>query len=421
MLSRRSLLRGATGLAAAVPLSVAARPGAAYATPDSAAGTGTTGSGAATGTTETGAAAGTGVPKTLSAARGPIGTDVTLTPEFPPTHLSVPSGTAVRLRTADGWQPWRTASGCPAGPDGIDGVEPAGDRRSARSRPRVLVPAAGALAYQIRTAGPPAEVIELNTVDGPIRAESAPIADLPLPDGVEPSLARRLGDGDARYGWQPRYLSRAVWGANESYRYNPDGTLDTPPAFFPVQTLTVHHSGEDVPVADPIAHIRGIYHHQAVTQDWGDIGYQLLIDADGRVYEGTYSDADAFPVFGPEPGADGRPVMVNGSHVGGFNAGNVGVCLLGNFMLAPPTAAAVRSLTVVLALLAAATGLDPAGTTNYVNPISGATATLRTISGHQDWHTANPATGATLCPGNHLSARLPRIRTEVARLIRLLP
>ena len=76
--------------------------------------------------------------------------------------------------------------------------------------------------------------------------------------------------------------------------------------------------------ADPIAHIRGIYYNQAVTQGWGDIGYHLLIDADGRVYEGTYSDADRFPVFGPEPGADGRPLMVNGGHVGGFNAATSG-------------------------------------------------------------------------------------------------
>jgi hypothetical protein len=249
-------------------------------------------------------------------------------------------------------------------------------------------------------------VTELNTVHGPARAVADP--ETPLPLAVP-----------ARF--RPRYLSRSAWGADESYRYNPDGTLDTPPAFYPVQTLTVHHSGEDNPEPDPIAHIRGIYYNQAVVQDWGDIGYQLVIDEAGVVYEGTYSDPDPTPVFGPEPGAGGLPMMVNGSHVGRFNAGNVGICVLGNYMLAPPSAAAVRSLTLVLALLAATTRLDPLGTTNYVNPVSGVRATIATIAGHQDWHRANSSAGATLCPGDHLYALLPTIRGDVDALMRRLP
>jgi hypothetical protein len=382
MLSRRSLLRGATSLAAAAPLSLALRPDAAA---SAASGPAAVPSGA------------DAVPETLSAARGAVDAGVTLAPEFPLTHLSVSAGADVRLRTADGWQPWRAASGCPAGPDA-----------AAAAPATALIPAAGAVAYQVRTSdGRPAAVTELNTVDGPARGGAAPATALPLPRS-------------ARSDWRPRYLSRAAWGADESYRYNRDGTLDTPPAFYAVQALTVHHSGEDVAQPDPIAHIRGIYYNQAVTQDWGDIGYQLLIDAAGRVYEGVYSDEDHIPVFGPSAGPAGLPMMVNGAHVGGFNAGNVGVCLLGNFMQAPPSTAAVRSLTVVLALLASATRLDPEGTTDYVNPVSGATATLRTISGHQDWHRANPNAGPTLCPGDHLYAQLPRIRRTVAALTRLL-
>jgi hypothetical protein len=367
MLSRRSLLRGATGVAVAAPLTLATTAGSA-------------------------SAAGATVPQTLSAPRGPVPSGVAVTPEIAVTHLSVAGAASVRVRTADGWLPWRALSGCPGGPD------------VPSTAPHTLIPAVGALSYQVR--GGAVSVVELNTVDGPARAVAAPVTRLP---GALPA------------GLCPRYLSRAAWGADETYRNNPDGTLDTPPAYYKVQTLTVHHSGEDVAVTDPVAHIRGIYYNQAVTQDWGDIGYQLLIDATGRVYEGTYSDADRFPVFGPEPGADGLPMMVNGSHVGGFNAGNVGVCMLGNFMQAPPTPAALRSLKVVLTLLAATTGLDPRGTTDYVNPVSGAKATVATISGHQDWHRANPAAGATLCPGDHLSALLPDIRRDVDTLVKHLP
>jgi len=340
---------------------------------------------------------GPAVPETLFARRGSVGSGAAVTPELALTHLAVTGDAEVRLRTVAGWQPWRAATGCPAGPDGALPL-PA----------RTLVPATGAVEYQVRSAGGgPLDVTELNTVDGPARAAAAPAAGLPLPLS-------------AQCGHRPRYLSRAGWGADESYRYNPDGTLDTPPAFFPVQTLTVHHSGEDHPDPDPISHIRGIYYNQAVGMDWGDIGYQLLIDDAGTVYEGTYSDPDRMPVFGPDRGTDGLPQMVNGSHVGGFNAGNIGICVLGNYMLAPPSSAALRSLTVVLALLAKATHIDPLGTTNYVNPISGKTATIATVAGHQDWHTANPDAGATLCPGDYLYAELPRLRQKAAVLARTL-
>jgi hypothetical protein len=371
MVSRRSLFRGATGLAVGAPLAVAvAGPAAAAST---------------TTTRPT-------VPQTMSAARGTIPAGVAVTPTLPLTHLSVAGAESVRIRTVDGWQPWQPVTGCPCGPDG------------SAVRRRTLVPASGALDYEVR--GNAVRVTEVNTVDGPARATAAPEAPLPL---------------SAPAGFRPRYLSRAAWGADESYRLNPDGTLDTPPAFYPVQTLTVHHSGEDVPDPDPISHIRGIYYSQAVVNDWGDIGYQLIIDEQGAVYEGTYSDDGPVPVFGPDLSVDGLPMMVNGSHVGGFNAGNIGICVLGNYMTAPPSAAATRSLTHVLALLAAATRLDPLGTTNYVNPVSGVSATIATIAGHQDWHNANPAAGATLCPGDHLYALLPGIRADVEALMRSLP
>jgi len=44
--------------------------------------------------------------------------------------------------------------------------------------------------------------------------------------------------------------------------------------------------------------------------------------------------------------------MSNGAHVGGFNAGNVGVALLGDLTTARPTPAARGALVQVLAALA---------------------------------------------------------------------
>ena len=99
--------------------------------------------------------------------------------------------------------------------------------------------------------------------------------------------------------------------------------------------------------------------------------------------------------------------MVNAAHVGGFNAGNVGVALLGDLTSVQPTPAARASLVTVLASLAAATALNPVGTTSYVNPISGATKTLATLAGHRDW-------AATECPGNAFYPTLPQLRADVA-------
>jgi hypothetical protein len=380
VVSRRSILTGATALGALAPLAVMLDAVAEDAPPAGADG---------------------GVPETLAATRrGLASGERVAEAAFPLTHLGLAwtgPAAAVRLRTPAGWGPWQEPHGCPAGSDGAP-------LRSA------VVGAAGAVGYELRVAGGgTATVLELNTVDGPRSATAtAPAGRLPVPGS--PDLSRVP---------VPVYLSRPGWGADESHRFRPDGTLIAPPVFVPVQTLTVHHTGFDDDQPDPAATIRAIYFDQAVNKDWGDVGYHLFVDDAGRVYEGTFSDPDPVPVFGPDLGADGRPQMVNGAHVGGFNAGNIGVVLIGDFTNRMPTEAARRSLTVVLALLSAVCRLDPVGTTRYVNPISGAAAELDTISGHRDWHAANPAAGATECPGNTFYPTLPRIREDAAALLRL--
>ena len=95
---------------------------------------------------------------------------------------------------------------------------------------------------------------------------------------------------------------------------------------------------------------------------------------------------------------------------GGFNAGNVGIVLLGDFTSRQPTAAARQSLTYVLAAIVALGGLNPLGTTNYVNPISGASKTVPTIPGHRDWV-------ATLCPGDLFYPELAGVRRDVADIL----
>jgi hypothetical protein len=156
------------------------------------------------------------------------------------------------------------------------------------------------------------------------------------------------------------------------------------------------------------------------TNGWADIGYQYLVDGHGVVYEGRsaghtsrsclYAGGDGSD-FAHETATDR---VVNGAHVGDYNAGNVGVALLGCYEPTAacsgdtrPPAAAVDGLEGLLTALSSRHGLDPQGTVHYVNPITGTAKDVATVSGHRDWL-------ATACPGSTLYAALPAIRADVA-------
>lgn len=297
-----------------------------------------------------------------------------------PTHLSI-SGSAGRLRTrtAKGWGPWEPLSGCGGG-----------DRQGQYGAAALVAMPSDTIEYQLDLPES-SRVSEMNVVNG--RAI-----------GTLNSPGRRVLIGSAEL--DCNYYSRKAWGADEDLRFRENGEERYPLAYFPVQTITVHHSAMKVS-ADAMADIRAIYYNHTITLDYGDIGYHLLIDPSGNVYEGRYSGVDPTPVFGG-PTANDRPQMTNGAHVGGFNAGNVGICVLGDFTSAVPTAQARRSLVLVLSALTEVCGLDPEGRTNYTNPISGSTKSVDTISGHRDWLT-------TECPGNTFYPFLAEIREEIAR------
>ncbi len=206
------------------------------------------------------------------------------------------------------------------------------------------------------------------------------------------------------------FMSRAAWGADESWRFV-NGREDWPAEHHPVQALTVHHTGFAASL-DPAETVRAIYRQQALSsarggmQGWGDIGYNLLIDGAGVVYEGRFSGS-AFPIFGPT-----ARLMTTGAHVQYFNTGNIGVCLLGYLNDVPPSQAAQDSLVTVLAYLAAVAGVNPLGTVNYSNPVlrpdgTRSTATVLGVSGHRNW-------APTDCPGHALYPLLGSIRERVA-------
>ncbi|MGP4110360.1 FG-GAP-like repeat-containing protein [Streptomyces sp. 4N509B] len=195
---------------------------------------------------------------------------------------------------------------------------------------------------------------------------------------------------------QPTIVPRAGWGADESLVADPPQYLDRLDAVF------VHHTAETnaYSCADSPAVIRSIMAYHVESLGWNDIGYNLLVDKCGTIYEGRAGGVD-------------QPVM--GAHTYGFNGYSTGVAVLGNF--AEPDGVPTSRITDAVARVAGwklgQYGVDPtgqvtltaAGDTGVWN--EGDRATLRTVSGHRDGY-------ATECPGDALYDRLGEIRRFAA-------
>ena len=122
---------------------------------------------------------------------------------------------------------------------------------------------------------------------------------------------------------QPPIVLRAGWGADERLRFDSSGKETWPPAFYPVQKLIVHHTATQNDDPDPAATIRSIYYYHAVTQGWGDIGYNFLIDESGRIYEGRHTID--YPLGASPTEEDSRGYGVTAAHAYGYNSGTIGI------------------------------------------------------------------------------------------------
>ena len=198
----------------------------------------------------------------------------------------------------------------------------------------------------IDASGPPLDEATLSaagTADLPVPAEPAgEVAANALPNAVTritiPGLASDWAappwPGSAGYdlesGTSLEVVTRWSWGADESLRFDQDGREVWPEMFVPARFIAVHHtaSRNTYGPGESVNDVRAIYHYHAVGQDWGDIGYNALIDKYGVIYEGRHGR-------GGDPGDDSpiREVLSEGvaaGHVSRHNYGSVGVGLLGN-------------------------------------------------------------------------------------------
>ena len=192
---------------------------------------------------------------------------------------------------------------------------------------------------------------------------------------------------------RPPFISRTGWGC-------PEGQLSPrwPPVRNAVTHLIIHHTVNSNTSTDWPAVVRTIWVQHANTNNWGDIGYNWLIDPNGILYQGRawWQDTDDNVVAG---------------HTLGYNVGSIGVALLGQFHpphpnppSGNPSDAALTTTRRVLAWKFSQLGFDPRSQATLVDKF-----TYR-ISGHRDYT-------ATACPGDNLYTHLPSTRNRVYALL----
>lgn len=192
----------------------------------------------------------------------------------------------------------------------------------------------------------------------------------------------------------PEIYTRAQWGADESKRSWDPSYADT------IRAATIHHTaGSNNYTEDEVpGMLRSIYQYHAVTQGWGDIGYNFLVDKFGRIWEGRYG---------------GMASTVIGAHAGGWNTNTFGVSMMGNYEDVQVSEASMDAVSSVIAWKLALFGRDPQGTTQLTGGGSGTsrypagtTITTPVIFGHRE-------VGNTLCPGEYAWARMAEFRDRV--------
>lgn len=209
-------------------------------------------------------------------------------------------------------------------------------------------------------------------------------------------------------------VSRSAWGADESLRYLDDGAeldlIDRDEEFYEkykdelqysrvvesdqsggryiwplqypesVEKIIIHHTATTSNLDNPTQAIRDIYHYHAATRGWGDIGYNYIVDKDGKIYEGRYG---------------GESVI--GAHSGPGNHGSIGIAVLGNYEDNPIAEKAVVGLSRFISKKAKIHEIEPNGSSDFRGKVR------PNVFAHRDIMD-------TTCPGQQLYDKIPLIR-----------
>lgn len=225
-----------------------------------------------------------------------------------------------------------------------------------------------------------------STLDGAINVTNSLVQDATIATASLETTQQRARMASVSVS-TPDVISRSEWGAPKASWKEEQVAL---------KGAIIHHTAgtNNYSRSEAPGIVRGIFNYHANTLDWGDIGYNFLIDKYGTIYEGR-SGSLASP--------SGK--MVIGGHAAPANTGSVGISVMGNFTNGVTASAEVlNDIAHIIAWQFGSAGLDPHGTWRH-----GGGSTIPTISGHQQ-------VSATACPGT-IQNNLPHIRTTVETII----
>ena len=302
-----------------------------------------------------------------------------------------PAGAApvvrVRTRTGGTWSAWEELHRS-EGADGNPGHE-GGPAVRGGTDPLWVGPSDGVQVRVTAAAGRPlpsglrAELID------PGRSAYDALAGESRDGGLRPAVAGR-----------PAIVTRASWGADERRVKEPAIVMPT------VVAGVLHHTAgkNGYSRAQVPGIIRGDFAYH-LSRGWNDIGYNVLVDRFGRVWEGRGGGLDK---------------AILGAHTGGFNTDTFGVSVLGNLDVARPSPATVEAIARVMAWKLDVYHRDPLGSTVLTargargttsRYKDGARVRMPTILGHRN-------VGQTACPGRYLYPALPAIRRRAAAIMK---
>jgi hypothetical protein len=283
----------------------------------------------------------------------------------------------LRVRRRGRWGPWIPLSAATGHrPDARTREAARGARRAGPPTASEAVAVGGARVFQLRADRP---------VDG-LRVHGIAAARRPF---AAPARAVRVQAG------APAVITRAQWGA-QAPRETPD--------YGEVQLAFVHHTvtANDYSLEESASIVRSMQHYHRNVLGWDDIGYNLLVDRFGQVFEGR---------------AGGIDQAVIGAQAQGYNSMSSGIAVIGTHTSLGITSAAFEALAAVLAWKLSLHALPTDGevtVTSTGGPLNrygaGTPVRLRRISGHRDGD-------ETECPGGALYRQLPALRARAGQLV----
>ncbi|WP_048780298.1 N-acetylmuramoyl-L-alanine amidase, partial [Actinomyces urogenitalis] len=360
---------------------------------------------------------------------------------------ALPTGTQIYLRVREGgvWSSWYLNEAADAGPDdaegnggtdefvtgGADAVQAAvvsGGRALPTDLTLALVPAkpageevlsdddvtttqAGPTAIAQDTAVTQEQLVDrLVDATAPVGSEDGTTADegtdVSETTGATASAATSAGHGvnldlptalaatTTANGLPVPVVTRAEWGANQAY-------MTWSPKYANAAHVVVHHTAgtNNYTAAQSASIVAGIYYYHAVTLDWGDIGYNFLVDKYGQVFEGRYGTLSS---------AAGK--MVIGGHARGVNTGTMGISMMGNYVSTSPTDVQIDRVGKMAGWFLKRSGVTNASASASFTILTtekykaGQVVNLPRILAHRD-------VGYTTCPGDGGYSKMGQIRS----------